>query len=35
VRWGVTFEIVAAWILTFPVCGLIGWAAAKILLLLA
>lgn len=34
VRWGVTFEIVAAWILTFPVCGLIGWAAAKILLLL-
>ena len=21
VRWGVTFEIVAAWILTFPVCG--------------
>jgi PiT family inorganic phosphate transporter len=34
VRWGVTFEIVAAWILTFPVCGLIGWAAAKLLLLL-
>ena len=35
VRWGVTFEIVAAWILTFPVCGLIGWGAAKILLLLS
>jgi PiT family inorganic phosphate transporter len=34
VRWGVTFEIVAAWILTFPVCGVIGWGAAKILLLL-
>ena len=34
VRWGVTFEIVTAWILTFPVCGLIGWGAAKILLLL-
>ncbi len=34
VRWGVTFEIVTAWILTFPVCGAIGWCAAKILLLL-
>ena len=34
VRWGVTFEIVAAWILTFPVCGAIGWGSAKILLLL-
>jgi len=34
VRWGVTFEIVTAWILTFPVCGLIGWGAAKVLLLL-
>jgi inorganic phosphate transporter, PiT family len=34
VRWGVTFDIVAAWILTFPVCGVIGWGAAKILLFL-
>lgn len=34
VRWGVTFEIVTAWVLTFPVCGLIGWGATKILLLL-
>ena len=34
VRWGVTFEIVTAWVLTFPVCGLIGWGAAKILLML-
>ncbi|MEX0802369.1 MAG: inorganic phosphate transporter [Candidatus Binatia bacterium] len=32
VRWGVTFEIVTAWILTFPVCAAIGWLAAKILL---
>ena len=30
VRWGVTFEIVTAWILTFPVCGVIGWLATKI-----
>ena len=34
VRWGVTFEIVTAWILTFPVCGIIGWLAAKLLLTL-
>jgi inorganic phosphate transporter, PiT family len=34
VRWGVTFEIITAWILTFPVCGLIGWGAAKLLLML-
>ena len=34
VRWGVTFEIVTAWILTFPVCGLIGWLATKLLLML-
>lgn len=34
VRWGVTFEIVTAWVLTFPVCGVIGWGAAKILMML-
>jgi PiT family inorganic phosphate transporter len=34
VRWGVGREIVTAWILTFPVCGLLAWAAAKALLLL-
>jgi PiT family inorganic phosphate transporter len=33
VRWGVTLEIVAAWILTFPVCGAIGWLATKFFLL--
>ncbi|HSE92490.1 MAG TPA: inorganic phosphate transporter [Methylomirabilota bacterium] len=31
VRWGVGGEIVTAWILTFPVCGLISWAVAKLL----
>ena len=30
VRWGVGSEIVTAWILTFPVCGLIAWAVAKL-----
>ena len=34
VRWGVGREIVTAWVLTFPVCGLIAWGAAKILFLL-
>jgi PiT family inorganic phosphate transporter len=33
VRWGVTFHIVTAWILTFPVCGAIGWGATKLLML--
>jgi inorganic phosphate transporter, PiT family len=35
VRWGVTIEIVAAWILTFPICGAIGWLATKVFLLLS
>jgi PiT family inorganic phosphate transporter len=30
VRWGVGSEIVTAWILTFPVCGLISWTVAKL-----
>ena len=32
VRWGVSRHIIRAWILTFPVCGLIAWAIAKLLL---
>jgi PiT family inorganic phosphate transporter len=34
VRWGVTFEIVTAWILTFPICAAIGWLSTKFFLLL-
>jgi inorganic phosphate transporter, PiT family len=34
VRWGVTLEIVTAWILTFPICGAIGWLSTKFFLLL-
>lgn len=34
VRWGVGGDIVTAWILTFPVCGLIAWGVAKISLAL-
>jgi PiT family inorganic phosphate transporter len=30
VRWGVTLQIVSAWVLTFPVCASIAWAAAKL-----
>lgn len=29
VRWGVTGQIVAAWILTFPICGVISWASVR------
>ena len=32
VRWGVGSEIVTAWILTFPVCGLIAWLVTKMYL---
>lgn len=31
VRWGLVAHIVAAWILTFPVCALIGWLVATAL----
>jgi len=33
VRWGVTLEIVTAWILTFPICGAVGWLTTKLFLL--
>ncbi|HXW60144.1 MAG TPA: inorganic phosphate transporter, partial [Myxococcota bacterium] len=31
VRWGITTRIVAAWLLTFPACGLIGYLVALFL----
>jgi len=31
VRWGVTRNIVLAWILTFPVCAALGWIIASLL----
>jgi PiT family inorganic phosphate transporter len=31
VRWGVTRNIVLAWILTFPICGGLGWVIASLL----
>jgi PiT family inorganic phosphate transporter len=31
VRWGVTRNIVLAWVLTFPICGLLGWLIATLL----
>lgn len=30
VRWGVARDIVLAWVLTFPVCGLIAWIVGEI-----
>ena len=32
VRWGVGRNIVLAWILTFPICGLIAWLVATIMM---
>jgi len=34
VRWGVSRDIIVAWILTFPVCGLIAWTVSKLVLAL-
>jgi PiT family inorganic phosphate transporter len=31
VRWGVTRSIVLAWVLTFPICGVLGWVIASLL----
>ena len=31
VRWGVTRNIVLAWVLTFPISGILGWAIASLL----
>jgi PiT family inorganic phosphate transporter len=31
VRWGVTRELIIAWVLTFPVCGAISWLVVKVL----
>lgn len=30
VRWGVTVQLVTAWILTFPICAAIAWLVVKI-----
>jgi len=31
VRWGVTRNIVLAWVLTFPICAALGWIIASVL----
>jgi PiT family inorganic phosphate transporter len=31
VRWGVTAELVSAWILTFPICAMISWLVVKVI----
>jgi PiT family inorganic phosphate transporter len=35
VRWGVGGNIIIAWLLTLPVCGVLAWAICKAILLLA
>ena len=34
VNWGVARRMVWAWVLTFPCCGFIGWALAKLFMML-
>jgi len=34
VNWGVVKEMVLAWVLTFPGCGLIGYLMAKLFMLI-
>ena len=34
VRWGVARSIVAAWVLTWPLCGIIGWILFKLIALI-
>ncbi|MCI8366914.1 MAG: inorganic phosphate transporter [Eggerthellaceae bacterium] len=34
VNWGIAKNMVAAWLLTFPCCGFIGWALAKLFILI-
>ena len=34
VNWGIAKHMVTAWLLTFPCCGFIGWALAKLFMML-
>jgi PiT family inorganic phosphate transporter len=34
VRWGVTVQLVTAWVLTFPICALISWTVVKVMRIL-
>ena len=33
VRWGIAGNIVLAWVMTFPICGGLGWIIAKLIML--
>jgi PiT family inorganic phosphate transporter len=35
VRWGVTRDLVAAWVLTFPICAGISYACVTVIRLLS
>lgn len=35
VRWGVTGQLITAWVLTFPICAAISWGMVRLLRLLA
>ncbi len=33
VRWGISRNIVIAWVLTFPICGFVAWTVTKLVML--
>jgi PiT family inorganic phosphate transporter len=33
VRWGIAGNIVLAWVMTFPICGVLGWIISELLML--
>jgi PiT family inorganic phosphate transporter len=35
VHWGVTKQLVAAWLLTFPLCAAISWSVVKLIMLVS
>lgn len=35
VRWGVTGDLVIAWVLTFPICAAISWGVVKLIMMLS
>ena len=35
VRWGIAGNIVLAWIMTFPICGILGWVVVRLIMLVS
>ena len=35
VHWGITKQLVTAWLLTFPICAAISWSVVKLIRLMS